>query len=174
MNLKDNNYTLEFAKEDIKTYEERVLSSGLCDFAIPMRFTLYRGKRRVRYECSGYMALSDLESSDIGNILDIIERTLIMLKSAKDFLIDPDKVTLTKETVFYNARTGNVRIAYIVKKGSSVQSNVVSFIDSFMETDNQRTRDCLDKLGHDISIKNLSLEDSINRIGELKRKTFIS
>lgn len=173
MNLKDNNYTLEFAKEDIRAYEERVLSSGLCDFAIPMRFTLYRGKRRVRYECSGYMALSDLEPSGVENILEIIERTLIMLKRAKEFLIDPDKVTLTKETVFYNARRGDVKIAYIVKQRSSVQSNMVSFIYSFMETGDKRTRDCLDKLSHDISMNNLSLEDSIDRIGEIKRETRI-
>jgi hypothetical protein len=80
---------------------------------------------------------------------------------------------LTKNTVFYNAKTGDIKIAYVVQHGSSVLSNVESFIESFMETGDQRTRDCLDKIAHDIRSSNLSLEDSINLVGEMRRETRI-
>ena len=45
--------------------------------------------------------------------LYILENVLLILKRSVEYFIDPSKVKITNETVFYNKDTGQVKIAYV-------------------------------------------------------------
>ena len=45
----------------IAPFEEKVLASGLCDFALDMTFSRFRGSTRASYDCTGYVAVRELD-----------------------------------------------------------------------------------------------------------------
>ncbi|MEE3362780.1 MAG: DUF6382 domain-containing protein [Anaerovoracaceae bacterium] len=169
MKLKETNYTLEFDAGVIRPFEEGILTSGHCDFSLPMSFMRCDGKTVVKYNADGYSALSDLIPEDERSILEIIEKTMIMLKRSKEYLIMPGKIVLTKDTVFYNVRTGDLRIAYVAGGQGVLNDHIVDFILSFRDGEDARTREHLDRIAAVIKEENPSLTDIVDMMGEERR-----
>ena len=169
MKLKETDYTLEFGPGIIRPFEEGILTSGYCDFSPPMSFMRYDDRTVVKYHAEGYSALSDLIPEDERSILEIIEKTMIMLKRSKEYLITPNKIVLTKDTVFYNVRTGDVRIAYVAGARGVLNDHIVDYILSFRDGEDADTRAHLDRIAAEIKEGNLSLTDIVDMMGEERR-----
>jgi Domain of unknown function (DUF6382) len=175
MNLRELNYELELPEEYIKPFERKVLESGLCDFAVPMSFYRHNGKQKIRYECSGYVAFSEANLTDTSTIFEIIEKTLLALKKSGEYLIDPCKVPLTKDTVYVHYRNKDVRIAYVPgnKNGYRGQQNLLDFFLEVEERIPATGKSYVQKLRQEVTVNNRSLPDLITIVGEIRREMFL-
>ncbi|MEG0156393.1 MAG: DUF6382 domain-containing protein [Anaerovoracaceae bacterium] len=171
MNLKENNFNLEVSEESLLPFEEQVLASGLCDFALPMRFSKDNGKSKIVYECSGYSSIKDLQLVKIRDIFEVLEKSLITLNKAGEFLIDVEKVSLTTETVYYHLKHRDVKIAYIPGEASlGIFQNVLRFIGQLGEHSQEQTKVYLKRTSEEINKRNYNLKDTITFVGELRRE----
>ena len=175
MNLRENNYTLKFPEKTILGFEERVLASGLCDFAIPMQFTTSsKGVKIVSYECSGYAALCELKKSNLRDVYEILEKTMITLSKVNEFLIDINKITLDMNTVFYHLKHKDIKLAYVPEPGSEmIHKKILRFIDELGKDAEPRTREYLSRTGDAIHRHNYCLDDIIRYIGTLKQEMYL-
>ena len=175
MDLKEKNYEIEIPEESIKSFEEKVLLSGLCDFIIPMSFSSYGGKRKITYECSGYASVKELEISKVRDVFEILEKTLLSLNKSTEFLIDPLKITLTPETVYYNLKQKDVKIAYIPSenKSKSLNDNISFYIDSLSEGAAEEACKYLDHIKESMKKGHHSIKDIITKVGEMRREIYL-
>lgn len=175
MNLRDLNYEVELPEESIKPFERKVLESGLCDFAVPMSFYRHNGMQKIRYECSGYVAFSEVNLSDTSTVFEIIEKTLLALKKSGEYLIDPNKILLNQDTVYVHHKHTDVRIAYVpgVCQGNRGQQNLLDFfllVDEQMPVSGKRY---MQKLKEEVIINNRSLMDLVTIVGEMRREIYL-
>lgn len=174
MNLRENDYVLEFPEEAILPFEERVLASGLCDFALPMQFTTSKGIKRVSYECSGYRALAELKLFNLRDIYEVLEKTMITLSKVNEFLIDINKLTLNMNTVFYHLKHKDIKLAYVPEEcGGTISGKILRFLDVLGEGGEARTREYLKRTAEAIRQQNYSLQDIVRYIGALKREMYL-
>lgn len=176
MNLRNLNYELELQEGTIKQFERKMLESGLCDFAIPMSFIRYNGKQKIRYECSGYVAFSEVILSDTANVFEIIEQTLVALKKSGEYLIDPSKVLLNQDTIYVHYKHQDVRIAYVPGKqcGNPGQHNLFEFFLMVEDRIPASGKDYIQKLKEEVTLHNRSLPDLLTIVGEMRREIFAS
>lgn len=176
MNLRDLNYELELLENAVKPFERKVLESGLCDFAVPMSFFRQNGKQKIRYECSGYVALSEANLSDISDVLEIIEKTLMALKKSSEYLIDPGKVRLNQDTVYIHHRHKDVRIAYLpgTGEGNRLQQNLLEFLLAIEERIPKSGKGYVQTLKEEVVINNRSILDLVTIVGEIRREIYMS
>jgi len=176
MNLRDLNYELELPEETVRPFERKVLESGLCDFAVPMTFFRQNGKQKIRYECSGYVALSEIDLTDTDNVFEIIEKTMLALRKSGEFLIEPGKIRLTPDTVYVHNRHKDVRIAYVpgLREGNRLQQHLLEFILLVEERIPRSGKVFTSQLKEEIIRNNRSLTDLIAIIGEMRREIHLS
>jgi hypothetical protein len=176
MNLRDLNYELELADEKVRPFERKVLESGLCDFAVPMTFFRQKGKQKIRYDCSGYIALSELDFIDTENIFDIIEKTLLALRKSGEFLIEPGTIRLTLETVYVHHKHKDVRIAYMpgLHEVNRLQHHLLEFILLVEERMPKSGKEYTGQLKEEIVRNNRSITDLITIVGEIRREIQLS
>jgi hypothetical protein len=172
MNLRDLNYELELPEDTVKPFERKVLESGLCDFAVPMTFFRHKGKQKIRYECSGYVALSEMDLKDASIVLEIIENTLLALRKSGEFLIEPGKIRLTPDTVYVHHKRQDVRIAYVpgLKEVNRLQQHLLEFILLVEERVTKTGKGYTGQLKEEIIRYNRSIPDLIAIVGEMRRK----
>jgi hypothetical protein len=175
MNLRELNYEVELPEEAIKPFEKKVLESGLCDFAVPMSFYRQNGMQKIRYECSGYVALSEANLSDTSNVFEIIEKTLLALKKSGEYLIDPGKILLNQDTIYVHHKHKDVRIAYVpgIYKGIRGHQNLLEFFLIVEERIPASGKGYIQKLKEEVIINNRSLTDLITIIGEIRREIYL-
>lgn len=172
MNLRDLNYELELPEETVKPFERKVLESGLCDFAVPMTFYREKGKQKIRYECSGYVALSEMDLTDIVNVFEMIENTLLALRKSGEFLMEPGKLRLTPDTVYVHHKYKDVRIAYLpgVMEANQLQQHLYEFILLVEERISKPGKVYTGALKEEIIRNNRSIADLIAIVGEMRRE----
>ncbi|MCI2061384.1 MAG: DUF6382 domain-containing protein [Eubacteriaceae bacterium] len=173
MNLKEMNYKVEYERDMILPFEELMLTSGKGDFSIPMHFTSYGDRKIVKYDCDGYTALSEIVPAGIRSIFEIIEMTMIVLKKSQEYLLDTQKMVLSRDTVFIDVRNFDIRIAYVAGNVSLLNDKIACFIKSFAEDCDRQARGYLEKTADTAAERNLSLDGVINCIGEIKREMHI-
>jgi hypothetical protein len=175
MNLRETNYELELPEDYIRPFEQKVLESGLCDFAVPMSFFRYNGKQRIRYECSGYVAFSEVNLSDTSNVFEIIEQTLLALKKSGEYLIDPGKVTLNQDTVYVHHRHKDVRIAYVPGQCGTTPryQNLMDFFLLVEARIPDSGKGYINKLKEEMILNNRSLTDLVTIVGEIRREIYL-
>ncbi len=175
MNIKENNYTLEFPEEAVLPFEERVLASGLCDFALPMRFSTSKGVRSIYYECSGYTALSELKISNVRDIYEVLEKTMITLSKINEFLLDINKVSLDLDTIFYHLKHRDIKIAYVPEESDErIMRKILRLIERLGANGDATTKEYLKRTAEAIDRNNYSIGDIIRFIGNLKREMYLS
>ena len=103
----NNEYRMCFREESILDFERAMLSSGECRDLLPMMFISGDSKHVVYYDCKGFAPLSRYRVDKTEDALFILEKVLIILSSTIEYLITPAKVSLSTDTVFYNAETGS-------------------------------------------------------------------
>jgi len=175
MNLREMNYEIELNEEWVKPYERKVLESGLCDFAVPMSFYRSKGKEKIRYECSGYVALSDVKMSTLSEVFELLEKTLLALKKSGEFLINPEKILLTQDTVYFHHQHHDVRIAYMpgMWEQSYGNQNVMNFLGLLQQMVSNPDTKYFQNLQYELEQNNRSLSDMIVLVGEIRREIFL-
>ncbi|MEG0918360.1 MAG: DUF6382 domain-containing protein [Bacilli bacterium] len=169
MNLRETNFTLKVNYEDIKPFEEKVLSSGLCDFAIPMTFYNHKNERNITYDCSGYSSIRDIKPTTTNEVFEIIEKTIITLNKTREFLIRPSKLTLTVDTVYYNMKYKDVKIAVVPCHEEVTIKKIVDFIIQLEAFANEETKEYINCLVKNIDSKNSNMKDMLIYIREQRR-----
>lgn len=171
MEIRNNDFKLQLKDGAVREFEKIVLSSGLCDLFMPMGFVSCEDGDIVSYHCSGYAALRQCKVSEIKEALDILEKTFLLVSRAGEYLITPSRITLNLDTIFYNRKTGQVRIAYVpVEHQSTLRENMVNFVTEVEKGMPGGGRVYLEKVKKKLDENNYYITDIIDLIGELKRE----
>ena len=170
MNLRDNGYEIELESWKVKEFEEKILFSGLCDFVIPMSFSDTKNSKKIKYNCSGYSSIRDLQASSTKEFFEIIEKTLITLNKSVEFYIPHEKVRLDIDTVFYDNKRKRVRIAYIPEEEGTLMEHLNAFFDQLLELAAEDTVEYIRSLKEDLNFNNRSLRDMAVFVSEQKKR----
>lgn len=170
MRIRDNNFRVELKEGAIKEYEKVILSE-VNDIFMPMGFVSFDEGELVTYNCSGYSSLSQCDIKEVLEALEILERTFLLVSRASEYLISPNKITLSMDTIFYDRGTHQVRIAYIPveREAANLRENMSSFITEIKGNLQDRDKIYMDKVRKQIEENNYYVQDLINIIGDIRR-----
>lgn len=174
MDLKTRGYEIEIDAGDILELEEKMLESGLCSFTVPMWFSRQRDKLKITYDCSGYISLRDMNLKRSSEVLEILEKTFLTLNKSWDFFIPPENISLSLDTVFFNAMKRKIKIAYVPTKDKRLHYNINGFLDDMVKNVNEDTKEYLAKVKSDLNNENKNLRDIASFINEQRRALKIS
>ena len=92
-----------------------------------------------------------------------------------EYLLDPSKVTLNTDTVFYNKETGEVKITYVplCSEKTDLRKNLVGFIGQLKRDVNDVYSDYLMQTAKYIYYYNYNMTDVVNKIGVFRREIFV-
>lgn len=169
--LRDNGYMKELGDGGMLPFEEKVLASGLCDFTLPASFISGKDKRWVIYDCNGFTSVAELPLLGKDEILEVFEKTLFNLRKASEFLIDPAKVMLAPETVYFDLKRRIVRFAYMPVEGSSVAANIRSFSEYLAERADRAFSSVLVNMTDEMIMRNMSLREMSGYVALMRRKS---
>ena len=169
-------YSLRLKENSVLDFEKIMLTSGECSLFMPMGFMTADEGETVCYDCSGFIPLSRYQIEKTDDALYIIENILIILNRAVEYLLDPAKVTLTTDTVFYNKETGEVKITYVPLSSDQVniKKSLVGFIGQLRRDIRDRFADYLTETAKYIYYYNYNLTDIVNKVGLFRREIYIS
>lgn len=170
MRIRDNNFRIQLKEGAIKDYEKIVLSD-VNDIFMPMGFLSYDEGELVTYNCSGYSSLSQCDIKEVLEALEILERTLVLVSRASEYLISPSMITLSMETIFYDRDSGRVRIAYVpvINEKASLRENMAEFITEIKDNLQMQEQVYMDKVKTQMEENNYYIQDLINIIGDIRR-----
>ena len=109
----NNQDTLKFAADAFYRHEQIVLTEGNCPGFLPMTFLLDSGCMYVKYACGGFLPLSRFRIEETADVLYIMEKTLLILHTCPEYLLAPERLLLRTDTVFYNKKYDDLRIAFV-------------------------------------------------------------
>ncbi|MCR5033858.1 MAG: DUF6382 domain-containing protein [Clostridia bacterium] len=171
----NNEYAMCFREDAILDFERIMLSSGECSYLLPMLFVSGDAKHVAYYDCKGYVPLSRYRVDRTEDALFILERVLIILSSAIEYLITPAKISLSTDTVFFNVETGDIKIAYVpvqeVPAGAS--KNLLRFIAQLKADVTDGYKDYLDRFAAVVYANNYHLRELTDRMGLLRRELYL-
>ena len=168
----NNEFRVKFEENAVLDFEKVMLTSGECNIFIPMGFMNENGYEYGRYNCSGFAPMSSYRVERTEDALYILENVLLILCRAMEYFIDPAKVKITMDTVFYNKDTGQIKIAYIPlpRSETRMRENIVSLIGSLKTDIKDGKENFLIDAARYIYYHNYYLRDMINKVGLLKRQ----
>lgn len=170
-----NGYSLRLKENSVLDFEKIMLTSGECSLFMPMGFMSADEGETVCYDCSGFIPLSRYRIERTDDAFFVLENVVIILNRAVEYLLDPSKVTLNTDTVFYNKETGEVKIAYVPlgSGASDLRKNMVRFIGQLKNEIRDRYSEYLVEVAKYIYYYNYGLNDIINKIGVYRREIYI-
>ena len=171
----NNEYRLCFKEESILDFERVMLSSGECDHLLPMLFVSGNSQHVAYYDCKGFVPLSKYRIDRTEDALFILERVLIILSSAIEYLITPAKIMLNTDTVFFNVETGDIKIAYVPVKEvpAGTCKNLLRLIAQLKSEVTDNYRDYLDRFAAVVYGNNYHLRELTDRMGLLRRELYL-
>ena len=170
VDLRACGYRMEIPEGRIAPFEEKILASGLCDFALDMTFSRFRGRTRATYDCAGYVAVRELDLTSPRKVFEVLEKTLLTMTRAGEFFIDRDKVLLNVDTVFYNRRCKDVRIAYFPREeGLEIRKSIENYIRELAAMTGEKGKALLERTLVVFGRNNCDLAQMITVVGELRR-----
>jgi len=173
MELKEMNYELNLPEDSILPFEQRMLESGLCSFALPMNFIRSRAGLKVRYECCGYVSLEDLGQLAPGMGFEILEKIFQALRASFDCLLNPSRMTLRLDLVFYHPEQRSVRILYLpCGCDPTVEGTLSGFLSAYRGRMSPEGQPYLDRLCTEYRIRNRSLREMANLTAEIRRELY--
>lgn len=168
-------FKVRLGENTMRDFEKIMLTSGDCNLFMPMGFINENGGEYGRYNCSGFAPLNSYRVERTEDALYILENVLIILGKAVEYFIDPARVTLTTETVFYNKDTGQIKITYIPLTGkkSNLRKNIVIFINQLKAEIRDGKEGYLIEAAKYIYYHNYYLQEMVNKVGLLKRQLYL-
>lgn len=167
-------FRLRLREGSVLEHEKVMLSSGQCDCFMPMGFIGDEKGVTACYDCSGFAPLSSYRIERTEDALYLLERTLIILGNAVQYLISPERVMLTTSTVFYNKDTGQVRIAYVpmAEQQPDMRRNIAAFAGQLKSDIADGRGALLDEVSRCALYKNYHVKDLITKVAVLKRRIY--
>mgnify|MGYP007088019571 CR=1 FL=1 len=172
----DYTFAIELKKGLLKEYEKEILLSNEMDFFVPMGIVEKEDTDRFVYDYTGLVPLSGLSGPlGVKSVLDILERTILCLIVAEDYLLEVKNIALSCSTVYLNPITRQIRLLYLPTKGeancvlgglsifakelsakyvSGIAAEYLAALESFMNN-------------------NISLVALANKIGAMRREAFL-
>ena len=171
----NNEYRMCFREDSILDFERAMLSSGECANLLPMMFISSDSKHIVYYDCRGFVPLSRYRVDKTEDALFILEKVLIILTGAIGYLITPAKIMLSTDTVFFNAETGDIKIAYVPVREEPAGSskNLLRLIAQLKAEVTDGYRSYLDRFAEIVYENKYHLRDLTNRMGLLRRELYL-
>lgn len=165
-------FRVKFRENEVRDFEKVMLTSGECSIFIPMGFISEDGCEYGLYDCSGFAPMSVYQVERTEDALYILENVLLILGRAVEYFIDPARVSIRPETVFYNKETGQIKLAYVPcsDESSNMRENIVMFIGELKAEIRDGKSSYLTEAAKYIYYHNYSLRDMINKAGLLKRR----
>lgn len=170
MRIRDNNFRLQLKEGAIKDFEKIILLE-VNDIFMPMGFVSFDEGELVTYNCSGYSSLSQCNVTEVLEALEILERTFLLVSRASEYLISPNMITMNMDTIFFDRKTRQVRIAYVPaeREAASLRENMAGFINAIGENVQEKGKIYMDKVRVQMEENNYYIQDLINIIGEIRR-----
>ena len=170
----NNDYTMCFREDSILDFERVMLSSGQCTDLLPMLFVNGDAKHVAYYDCKGFVPLSRYRVDRTEDALFILERVLIILSGAIEYLITPAKISLSTDTVFFNVETGEIKIAYVPvrEEPAGTSKNLLRFIAQLKAEVMDEYRGYLDRFAALVYRNNYHLRELTDRMGLLRRELY--
>ena len=167
-------FRIRLEENSMKDFEKIMLTSGECSIFIPLGFIREGSGEYGSYNCSGFAPLNSYRIERTEDALYILENVLLILKRSVEYFIDPSKVKITNETVFYNKDTGQVKIAYVplLKEEMNLKKNLVKFIGQLKSEIRDDKENYLVEAAKYIYFHNYYLREMINKVGVLKRQVY--
>ena len=155
--MQTNDFRLKLREGAIKDYEKVILSQ-VNDIFMPMGFVSSSDGELVTYNCSGYTALRQCRVTEVMEALEILERTLILVSRAGEYL-------------FYDRKTKQVKIAYVPleENASTLRENMFEFITEMEAGVTGTGRTYLQDVKSEMEENNYYIQDLINVIGDIRR-----
>lgn len=170
----NNEYKMYFAEDTIHEFERVMLSSGECSHLIPMVFIGENAKQVAYYDCRGFLPLSRFKVDRTEDAFYILERVLLILSCVIEYLITPAKVLLTTDTVFFNAETGEIKIAYVpaAEQPAGLRRNILFLIAQLKKDVTDNYTGYLDRFAMIVNENNYHIRDLVNRLGLMRRELY--
>lgn len=171
---KNNEFKMCYSKGSILEFERIILSSGECDRLLPMIFINEDSNNIVYYDCKGFVPLSRYTVDRTEDALFVLEKVLLILHCVIEHLITPGKITLTTDTVFFNANTGEIKIAYVPtsEESAGLRRHILTLISQLKSEISDNHTDYLDSFALLIYENSHQLRDLINKLGFIRRKLY--
>jgi len=170
MKIRDNGFRIELKEGAIRDYE-KVILSDINDIFMPMGFVSHDEGEVVSYNCSGYASLAQCGITEVIDALEILERTFHLISRASEYLISPNMITLSMDTIFYDKDSNTVRIAYVPvdRENAVLRENIADFIAELSSNVNEESRTYLNEVKNQMEENNYYIQDLINVIGDIRR-----
>lgn len=167
-------FRIKLEENAFRDYEKIMLSSGECNFFMPMGFMGEGESEFVSYDCSGFAPLSSYRVEKTEDALYILECVLLIVGKSIEYFITPAKITISTDTVFYNKDTSQVKIAYIPigNDNVSMRHNLISFIKQLKEDICDGNEKYLEETEKLIMYHNYYIREMVNKIGLFKRQIY--
>ena len=171
----NNEYRMCFREDSILDFERAMLSSGECRDLLPMMFISGDSKHVVYYDCKGFAPLSRYRVDKTEDALFILEKVLIILSSTIEYLIAPAKVSLSTDTVFFNAETGDIKIAYVPvqEEPAGAAKNLLKLISQLKADVMDEYKEYLDQFALLVFRNNYHMRELTSRIGLRRRELYL-
>jgi hypothetical protein len=98
--------------DDVKGFEEKILSSGNCGALLPCVVLRQGGARVLSYDTTGCVPFASHAPAGLDGTLDVLYQTALAALEAEDYMLTAEKVSLTEETIYVDSKTGEVRLVY--------------------------------------------------------------
>lgn len=168
-------FRVRLEEDTVNNFERIMLTSGECKGFIPMGFINDDGKEYGFYECSGFAPLKCYRIERTEDALYIMENVLLILEKGIEFFINPAKVTVTCDTVFYNKDTGQVKIAYVPVHGPEydLKRNLSDFAEQIRSDICDGKQEYIYDIVKYICLHNYGLREAADRLALMKRRLYM-
>lgn len=163
------NFEKMYDKGMIREYEQKVISDGICESFIPISFIDEGSKMRLIYKYDGYLMISECRFRQIIQLFNIIDLVIMNVEEAFDYMIEPARLEIKGNTVFYRRDTEEIRLAFSVSDNDSgFTENLISFMNELMLRYDGNSGEYMDKLKEYILKYNPDFSSIRKKIKELK------
>ncbi|MGI6737766.1 MAG: DUF6382 domain-containing protein [Anaerovoracaceae bacterium] len=175
VDLRKENYRLDIPAEHLHDYEERTLTSGLCDFILPMQFYFHGERVEMLYQCSGYTCAAELPLTTARQYFELLAKAIESLSKAGEFLLDPERMCLTRQTVFYHRRCRDVKIAYVPAAAEPIPCKLAGFAEELAGSaeKQEQARQMLQQAAEEIRTRHLDFAAALECVGRLRREMHV-
>lgn len=128
----------KYANGTIDSYEERVLTKGICNSFIPTSFIVKEGEQIAIYDHSGYIQVSRCRFRSESRLIELIAETIRTINDSYEYLFSVEHYAINADTVYYDPDTKKVKLAYVPEPGSGLRNRekLVQFIDELIDLNN--------------------------------------
>ena len=164
-----HNFEIIYDKDEIHAYEKEIVSEGICRSFIPASFFREDDMLKVIYTYDGYLRIRECRFREIIQLLNLVERVIKDVEDAMDCFIDINRISFSIDTVFYDQKREDVRMAFLVAEDGTVFSQrIASFIASLKEVYDGAGRGIIDRLSKSIMTDNLSFDTIRDTVSDVK------